>query len=106
MRRAVAKIAREGDRNLSDPASFERCLDDHLARKFHAVARQLQVVEGRAREGSESAVGIADARPEKDVEDAGQYRVANVSVLPRHGTRLDASLEAGPHAQVGALDEL
>jgi len=50
--------------------------------------------------------GVANAGPEQNIQNARQDRIADVSVLPGHGARLDASPEARSHAQIGALHQL
>ena len=51
------------------------------------------------------AVGVAHAGAVEQVQDAGQHRVADVAVEPRHRAGLDA-LHAVAHDEVGAVVEL
>ncbi len=52
-----------------------------------------------------AAVGVADAGAEEDVEDAGQDRVADVAVQPRHRARVDV-VHPVAHHELGAVVEL
>ena len=66
----------------------------------------------RSRRGSDvaphrahAAVGVADAGAEEEVEDAGEHRVADVAVQPRHRARLDV-LHPVAHHELRAVVEL
>ena len=54
----------------------------------------------------QAAMGIADARAEEQVEHAGQQRIADIAVLPRHCAGGDPAEEARAHAHVGAPSRL
>ncbi|HTT84229.1 MAG TPA: hypothetical protein VMF67_12160 [Rhizomicrobium sp.] len=49
---------------------------------------------------------VIDAGAKKHIQDAGQHRIADITVLPGHGTVRDSALESRPHAQTCAVDQL
>jgi hypothetical protein len=50
-------------------------------------------------------VGVVDAGAEEDVEEAGEQRVADVAVQPRHRSRMDV-LHPVAHDELRAVLEL
>ena len=69
------------------------------------VVRRSSAVSAVAAEGAHAAVGVAHAGAEEEVERAGEHRVADVAVQPRHRAGLDA-VHAVAHHEVGAVLEL
>ena len=55
--------------------------------------------------GAHPAVRVGDLHAEEDVQEAGEDRVADVAVEPRHRLAVDRPLEAGAHHEVVALRE-
>ena len=80
--------------------------DDHLGGELHAGRAQVERAAGR-RGGSARMPQWAsrDAGAEEEVEDAGEHRVADVAVQPRHRARLDV-VHPVAHHQLGAVVEL
>ena len=58
-----------------------------------------------AAQRAHAAVRVADAGAEEDVEDAGEHRVADVAVQPRHRARVDV-VHPVAHHELGAVVEL
>ena len=56
--------------------------------------------------GAHPAMCVADPRAEEEVEDAGQDRVSDVPVVPRHRARLDVLHPVTHHELVTALEPL
>ena len=57
------------------------------------------------RNAAHAAVGVADAGAEEEVQDAGEHRVADVAVQPRHRARVDV-VHPVAHDELGARVEL
>ena len=66
---------------------------------------QVQPRQHVAAQRAHAAVRVADAGAEEDVEDAGQDRVADVAVQPRHRARVDV-VHPVAHDELGALVEV
>ena len=79
--------------------------DHHLGGELHAGRAEVELGQLAAAEGAHAAVGVADAGAVEEVERAGEDRVADVLVQPRHGAGLDA-VHAVAHDEVGAVLEL
>jgi len=104
--RAVAEVGEEFHRRFGDPDPLQRGLDDHFAREFHARAGQPELQEGVLADRAQTRMGVGNARPEEEVEDSGEDRVADVAVFPGHCPWRNASLEARAHAELGARLDL
>ncbi len=66
------------------------------------VVRRSSAREHVAAQRAHAAVGVVDAGAEEEVEHAGQDRVADVAVQPRHRARLDVVHPVADH-EVGAV---
>ena len=93
------------DRELGDPQVLLGGPDHHLRGELHAGRAQVQARQHVAAQRAHAAVGVADAGAEEEVEQAGEDRVADVAVQPRHRARLDVVHAVADH-QLGALFEL
>src|SRR5579884_472896 len=103
VRRAPAQVWRQSGRHLDDALAEQCRLDHHLAGKLHAETVQFQALKTGFRQRAQSAMCIADSGMEKNIKNSGQRRISNISVLPRHRPELDAALETGTHAEIGAV---
>ena len=79
--------------------------DHHLGGELHAGRAQVEPRQHVAPQRAHAAVRVADAGAEEDVEDAGEDRVADVAVQPRHRARVDV-VHPVAHDELGALVEL
>jgi hypothetical protein len=61
---------------------------DHLAGKFHPVTAKLEITDGACVETTQSAVEIAELRPEKDTTYETQERIAQPTMERGHGLSL------------------
>ncbi len=97
------------DRDLADPQLAPEGLEDHLGGELHPGRVEVEGLEGVAPHRAHAAVGVGDLHAEEDVEEAGEDRVADVPVEPRHRLAVDRPLEARAHDEVvagrEALDE-
>jgi hypothetical protein len=75
------------DRQLADVEVLLGGADHHLGGELHAGRAQVEHGQDVAAEAAHAAVGVLDAGAEEEVEDAGEDRVADVAVQPRHGAR-------------------
>ncbi len=106
MRWPVPAIGRQGRRYFADFLFAQARLDHHLAGELHAGRREIQTLVGVLAEATQATMRILDRRAEKEVQDAGKDRVADVAVHPRHGSGQNASLEAIAHHQLVAPAQL
>ena len=93
------------DRQLADVQVRLGGADHHLGGELHAGGAEVELGQPVAAEGAHAAVGVAHAGLEEEVQRAGEDRVADVAVQPRHGAGLDA-VHAVAHHEVGAVLEL
>ena len=93
------------DRELADVELLLRGPDDHLGGELHPGRAQVQPGQHVAADRPHAAVRVADAGAEQEVEDAGQDRVADVAVQPRHGAGMDV-VHPVAHHELGAGLEL
>ena len=103
LRLAAARVVLDVD--LGDRQVLLGGADHHLGGELHAGGAQVERVEHVAAQRPHAAVGVAHAGAEEEVEQAGEQRVADVAVQPRHRARLDVA-HAVAHHQLGARLEL
>ena len=85
------------DRELGDLEVLLGGPDHHLGGELHAGRAQVQARQDFAAHGPHAAVGVADAGAEEEVQQAGQDRVADVLVQPRHRPGLDVVHAVADH---------
>src|SRR5581483_5065027 len=81
------------DRHLVDAETALARLDHHLGGELHPRRRQLQLRDDVAADRSQPAVRVRDTAAEEQVQHAGEQRIADVAVRPRHCAWLDLTLE-------------
>ncbi len=99
---ALAAAGHVLDVELLDPQALLGGADHHLGRELHAGRAEVHCGQGRATHRTHAAVSVADAGAEQEVEEAGQDRVADVLVQPRHCAGLDV-VHPVAHDEVGAV---
>ena len=87
LRFAAARVV--GDRDLGDLEVLLGGAHDHLRGELHPGRAEVEPLQRVAAQRAHAAVRVLDAGLEEEVEDAGEDRVADVAVKPRHGARLD-----------------
>ncbi len=92
------------DRELGDLELLLRRSDHHLGGELHAGRAQVQAREHVSAQGAHAAVRVADPRPEEQVQQTGENRVADIAVQPRHRAGLDV-VHAVADDHLGALLE-
>ena len=90
------------DRDLAHAELAAVGLEDHLRRELHPGRVEVERRERVAPHRAHPAVGVRDLHAEEDVQEAGQDRVADVAVEPRHRLAVDRPLEARAHHEVVA----
>src|SRR5215472_17399885 len=82
-----------GDRDLCGAKLGASRLHHYLRRELHPFAMERHLVKSGPRQRAETAVRVADLKPEEDVEYLRQYRIADAAVTPAHRFRLDLAGE-------------
>ncbi len=103
LRLAAARVVL--DRELADVELLLRGPDHHLGGELHPGRAQVEPRQHVAAQRAHPAVGVVDAGAEQQVQEAGQQRVADVAVVPRHRARVDVLHPVADH-DVGAVVEL
>src|SRR5947209_8181819 len=104
MRSPLTEVNGKRRGGLVDACVLERCLDDHFAREFHAIAGQSEVAEGFLRDCAQAAMRIVDTGAKEQVEDARECGIADVPVFPGHRAGGDAALKARSHAKLRSVE--
>ena len=102
LRLALAGVVLDID--LTDIEAELGCADHPLGGELHPGRPQVEPRQQVAAEGAHAAVGVGNARAEEEVEQAGQDRISDVAVQPRHGSLVDFREAVADH-HVGALLE-
>src|ERR1700751_3878754 len=97
MGRTRAAVWPERHRYLGDAKPVHGCFDNHLASELHTRRLKVQLQNRRTIETSKSTMEIAAIAVKEPPPERRQYRIANITVQPRHGARLDAALKAVSH---------
>ena len=63
----LAEVYGQRRGGLVDSDVLERCLDDHLAREFHAVTRQAKFAKRLLGDRPQSAMRIVDPQSKKQI---------------------------------------
>ncbi len=103
LRLAAARVV--VDRELADVEAALCRADHHLAGELHARGAQVEHLQLVPPDRAHAAVGVAHPRLVEGVEEAGEHRVADVAMQPRHRTGLDV-VHPVAHDQIGAVIEL
>src|SRR5216683_3645197 len=103
--RPAALVRPENNGNLADPRADLPGLDDHLERKFHPRTADVQPVIEGAREPTHTAITVADAHVEEQIEQGGEAGISEIPVEWRHGAGFDAAAEAVAHDDVVAFPQ-
>src|SRR5574341_378809 len=103
VRRTIAAIWMQDRGDFADLLPVQAGLDHHLAGELHARRGQAEALVSIFAKTAQTAMGVADRTAEKQIQDAGQHRVAEIAMQPRHGSRSNAALETIAHDQVVAF---
>src|SRR5579864_1727462 len=103
MRRPAALVRPQDDWNLGYARPDLRSLNDELRCEFHPAATQVHSIKGRSGKAAHSAMAIADARAEEQIQQTREAGIAQVLVVPGHGARLDSAMKAVAHYDVIAF---
>src|SRR5437016_950460 len=106
MRRTPAFVFPKSDRDFRSPRAQLRSLDHKLRSEFHPVAAHIHAVKYSRRKSAHPAMGIANSRMKKQIQQRGQSGISNVLVMPRHCARLDLSGKTIAHHHFAALAPL
>ncbi len=93
------------DRELTDLEMLLGGPDHHLGGELHPRGPQVKPGQHVAPERPHPAMGVVDAGPEQQIQEARQQRVADVAVKPRHRPGVDVLHPVADH-HVGAVVEL
>src|SRR5271166_1058498 len=103
MRTTLASITMQCDRHLGDAHAAQRSFDYHLRGELHSSRLQTHATVSILADTAHPAMGVGHFSVEEEIENAGEYRVADPAVMPRHRARLDRTPAARTHHEVGAL---
>src|ERR1700731_2589422 len=80
----VPPIRVQNYRHLADLLAVQARLDDHLAGELHPGGAQVQTAVRVSAERAQTAMGIANRAMKEEVQDAGENRIAYVTMQPGH----------------------
>src|SRR5262249_39432829 len=105
VRRPIATVRIKRNRDLRYAEPFQTGFHHHFTGELHPVGHQLQLEIALATNCAHAGVSISDGTVKKEIEHAGQHRVADVTVQPGHRSWLDAALETVAHHQFVSFAE-
>src|SRR5438270_13419121 len=103
MRGTAAQVFVQSDGNFRNPGTELRRLDNEFRSELHSRGAKVHAIVDGARKSAHSAVRISDTSMEKKIKQRGQAGIADIFVVPRHRSALDAAAKPIPHHYIVAF---
>src|SRR5690606_28157843 len=87
VRGSISTIRMQHDGHLATLAVEERRLNHHHTAELHPDRSGINPQEDLFGKGAQAGMRVGETRAEEQIQYAGQHRVADVAILPRHGPR-------------------
>src|SRR5580698_7240647 len=106
VRRTPAFIRPQGYGNFRNARAQLFRLDDEFGSEFHSRAAHIHLIKNGAGKSPHPAMAVPDSRTEEKIQQRRKPRIADIFVVPGHGTRPNPSPKTIAHHHVVAFAPL